>query len=699
MRRKVLALFSIVALAATLAGSDASAATGREPVIVIPGVAGSEFVAANAFRLSVDNGHGGTYTRDYSAGEKVWVNTSQAIALGHDDYFDALKIKPDGVTPVAPTLQARDIYHASYDDLIGYLQRQGYVSGVDLWVFPYDWRRDLRVTSSQLDALITKALVAANGGRTDAASWTIRRADIVAHSMGGLVGRHYISDPGRASRVDQLITLGTPQLGATKFLKALLYGDQFGPSFLGIGLNPQEVKDVVQNMPGGMQLLPSRAYFTYYNNADAARLRPYVEDRDVDGNGRAWGVLDYDTANKSMKQFLLNMGKNRTVINMAEATHDAMDRQRHGGVNGVRWAALIGTGYGTLGQLREYTGSCLTWTGYKPCAKRDEIPVDGDGTVAVMSAAMGDPWRNTLIASGAQLWYVQRDHGALVQRDYVLGVAVGDGPSLTWVGNLLRGAIAMSTTSTRSSTQAVEGATREPGEKLSGAWIAALGPVALEVRDAEGRATGRAAGNQDAPAPGIPESHYEQLPGSEFAFLKRDAGYTLDLAAEAAGSVDVKVRVLGNGRVERTALYLNVLLGEQGRARLALRPGAGAAAAPQGWPALEVDADGDGIFEAPVPASAVLDARESADAEAPALEFTGPPAAGPGNRAAVSWRASDAGAGLLLERATIDPDTAAPIEVANGDSVSLLPGEHRLLVVVVDRAGNARSHETTFTVP
>ena len=73
-----------------------------------------------------------------------------------------------------------------------------------------------------------------------------------------------------------------------------------------------------------------------------------------------------------------------------------LDPQVDGGLNGVRWSALIGYGSGTLGQIREYTGLCLTWWWYQPCPKRDEIPVDGDGTVAVLSATRRYALRKTV---------------------------------------------------------------------------------------------------------------------------------------------------------------------------------------------------------------------------------------------------------------------------------------------------------------
>ena len=51
----LLTLLGLVAFAAPRVG----AAPAREPVIVLPGLAGSEFTAARAFHLSVDDGHAG----------------------------------------------------------------------------------------------------------------------------------------------------------------------------------------------------------------------------------------------------------------------------------------------------------------------------------------------------------------------------------------------------------------------------------------------------------------------------------------------------------------------------------------------------------------------------------------------------------------------------------------------------------------
>ena len=59
--RVVLGLVVACLLAVLIMPAARGAASGRQPVIVIPGLGGSEFTANSAFSLSVDNGHGGTF--------------------------------------------------------------------------------------------------------------------------------------------------------------------------------------------------------------------------------------------------------------------------------------------------------------------------------------------------------------------------------------------------------------------------------------------------------------------------------------------------------------------------------------------------------------------------------------------------------------------------------------------------------------
>jgi hypothetical protein len=226
-----------------------------------------------------------------------------------------------------------------------------------------------------------------------------------------------------------------------------------------------------------------------------------------------------------------------------------------------------------------------------------------------------------------------------------------------------------------------------PPYGASGVQVAALGPVALRVRVTAGHQAGRSPGAEPAP-PTLPGAGYDRLPGGEFVFL-RQAGGTAELAAERAGSVDLKLRVWDNGRLIRTAVYQGVPLGAHGRATLALP--ADAAASPDRWPALRLDADGDGVFDAQVAPTALLDERASRDVTPPAIGFQRAPGS-----ALPEWRASDAGAGVLRVLVGLDGGIAGE---APNLARPLAPGRHTLRVLAVDPAGNAASRVFAWVAP
>jgi hypothetical protein len=67
-------------------------------------------------------------------------------------------------------------------------------------------------------------------------------------------------------------------------------------------------------------------------------------------------------------------------------------------------------------------------------------------------------------------------------------------------------------------------------------------------------------------------------------------------------------------------------------------------------------------------------------------------------RVVVRWHAADAGTGVLLETAVVDPDTSTR-PVTQGERLELSSGPHWLVVLAFDRAGNARSQNVVFVVP
>jgi pimeloyl-ACP methyl ester carboxylesterase len=685
-RRRAMALMLSAVLLASLwlamFNPAATIAANRTPVIIIPGVAGSEFKAATNFTYSGPNGRGGTYTRSYGAGDKIWVNEWEAIIGGDDDYFDALRITADGDTPYIPgsQLYVSGVYGSAYNDIQDYLRRQGYVDGVTLFVFPFDWRRDIQnATYANLDALVNRARAAAGTAQVD----------LVGHSMGGLVAKNYISYPATAAKVRRMINFGSPYLGAPKFFKSLVYGDQFGPSFLGIGLNPEEVKDLVQNMSGGWQLLPSRAYYNFYTNANGNILTTYKEDRDVDGDGVARGAMNYT----NVFNFLRNIGKNQTAANRAQSFHDRLDNLWGGG---PRVTLINGSGQATIGQIRDYTGSCWSWFSYKPCPKTDTYTVDGDGTVTYYSATPYDPSRGLDYSGATSIYLVNREHGALVQYDYIAGIKSGDGVSLNLLGQILNNQVDPIYPAVASSSERL-GVLKNDPEKLKtsrtalqGYWLGVTDGAQVEVVDEKGNRTGRKPGKNSAVETGVEGVRVETLGGSEFVYLPANKRLNLRITADKSGSYDLKIRKLNGDRIEATALYLNVPVSAGEVTEIEFNDFDSKGNAP-------TLAKGKNTAQATSLQPIILDANASLDQDAPQIQID-PVRVVARGATRLTWSASDALAGLHLEQGVLNPDSANPQLVKKGQLVQLAPGDYTLQVLAQDRAGNTSVRDVKFTV-
>lgn len=89
--------------------------------------------------------------------------------------------------------------------------------------FPYDWRRDNRASARRLKKVVEGKLDKwrKETGFNDA------KVIIIAHSMGGLVARHYLEVLEGWLDCKVLITFGTPYRGSANALKALAKGTKF----------------------------------------------------------------------------------------------------------------------------------------------------------------------------------------------------------------------------------------------------------------------------------------------------------------------------------------------------------------------------------------------------------------------------------------------------------------------------------------
>lgn len=119
--------------------------------------------------------------------------------------------KLDGYSKISRTIRETfDVTAGSVDGM----------SPANFYELPYDWRRDNRVAARQLKRLIDRQLPVWRDERKDPDAKVI----ILAHSMGGLVARHYLEVMEGWASCRMLVTMGTPYRGSVKALEYLANG-------------------------------------------------------------------------------------------------------------------------------------------------------------------------------------------------------------------------------------------------------------------------------------------------------------------------------------------------------------------------------------------------------------------------------------------------------------------------------------------
>jgi pimeloyl-ACP methyl ester carboxylesterase len=481
---------------------------GKTPLILIPGIAGSELKTTDMRIWAANDGHMGIFTNIYLPNETVWPSIPQAILSSEDDYFDVLRMKVDGLTSEASVETNGNLVDFAYQKTKDFFLSNGYVLGKDFFLFPYDWRKDISLTAPLLDQEI-------NDIKTQTGS---TKVDIVAHSMGGLVARNYISDLSRAQNVRKLFTLGTPHLGSVKFLQAINYGIclkfEIGPACLSIARS--EVKDIIQNMISGYELAPSQEYFNFYNGQDKSHLPPYKN------NGE---TLNYN----GIKSLLATSGHNVPLFSPSESFHELDNSLTN--TNGVEVTNIAGSGLETLGQIREK--SAKNFLG-NIIQKKDGFSINGDKTVPLFSASLINGSKSLL--GDAKVFYTKQEHGELV----------APGPALNLVKNILN-----------DNYQSLSGVSTQP-YSFRGTEISIYSPVNIHAYDSFGNHTGPI--NDGDFEINIPGSSYDTLDDAKFIFLPNDGIYDLKFEATGQGSFDFKIRRYENDSLVREILYKDIPL-------------------------------------------------------------------------------------------------------------------------------------------
>ncbi len=244
-------------LLCVVGGQSVSAQTGKRPVIIIPGITGSELI-------------------NKETGEKVWFTLSRAktddlrlpmspnLAKNRDNLVATDIIREIKLPSVLPDIQI-------YGKALESLQSKGYTEATwdnpqaadVFYVFAYDWRRDNVESAQQLIRQIEAVKTKLN--RPDL------KFNIIAHSMGGLIAR-YAAMYGAADlpvgnkmpaptwtgtkSINRILLFGTPNEGSFSAFTALIKGYTIGGRNL--PFIDDLTKDDVFTIPSLYQLMPTR---------------------------------------------------------------------------------------------------------------------------------------------------------------------------------------------------------------------------------------------------------------------------------------------------------------------------------------------------------------------------------------------------------------------------------------------------------
>lgn len=146
-----------------------------------------------------------------------------------------------------------------------------------LFVFAYDWRQDNNLNVAYLEEYLSCIRKIYPG---------LKKVNILAHSMGGLLARKFIlNNPGK---IDKLITIGTPWVGAPKAVNVMETGAFMEDWVDDFPFVKSTFKKLVEYFPSQYQILPSQYYF-YLGG------KPFAEDGwDINNNGISKEVYSYE---------------------------------------------------------------------------------------------------------------------------------------------------------------------------------------------------------------------------------------------------------------------------------------------------------------------------------------------------------------------------------------------------------------------
>lgn len=277
MNKRAGLLIFIFFLACTGLAQTATKSTGKEPIIIIPGLTGSELVNSKT-------GEHVWFRKQRAKDDDLRLPISPNLSRNRDDLVPGDIIRSVQFLKFIPETEIYERLINALETRAGYREAKWRTATAKdaqdtFFVFPYDWRRDnvetARLLTRQIEALKRRL------GKPNL------KFNVIAHSMGGLITRYAamygdadipagVPHPtwAGARNFDKIFLLGTPNEGSVESIDTLLNGF----SYIGGGLNLPFIQNIsrfdVFTIPSIYQVLPHEGSLVAYDE----NLKPITID-------------------------------------------------------------------------------------------------------------------------------------------------------------------------------------------------------------------------------------------------------------------------------------------------------------------------------------------------------------------------------------------------------------------------------------
>ena len=226
MRRLILYQLAILIFAACIVSPDVALAQNpQRPLLVIPGLYQS--------RLRNDEG-------TIIFGDNYSLSLQNIKYRGSSDTIRSAGVSKE-VKFILPYLTA-DVA----GNYLATLSKHGYVEGVTLFIFDYDWRLSSQENAKKLNEILTTHPILSS-----------RVFDIMGIDQGGIIAEVLLKD-GRytraANRVHALVEVAVPRLGTVNGMRLL--SDGFGNRILNNFISIEQLRDTYISFPAFFEWLP-----------------------------------------------------------------------------------------------------------------------------------------------------------------------------------------------------------------------------------------------------------------------------------------------------------------------------------------------------------------------------------------------------------------------------------------------------------